>query len=111
MIYKPGRSNFVADALSRLKISVNHISETSTETASEGDSECTRTASEGTVIVSEIGNEDIESTASTTHSADQDASDLIPHMEVPINVDRWIGIITPYIQLQGKGRMIYFLTD
>lgn len=80
-------------------------------TISVSDSECTRTASEGTVIVSEIGNKDIESTASTTHSADQDASDLIPHMEVPINVDRWIGIITPYIQLQGKGRMIYFLTD
>lgn len=102
LIYKPGRSNFVADALSRLKISVNHISETSTETASEGDSECTRTASEGTVIVSEIGNEDIESTASTTHSADQDASDLIPHMEVPINVFRNQIIIQNGPELQSN---------
>lgn len=79
LIYKPGRSNFVADALSRLKTSVNHISDASTETASEGDSQVTKTASE-------IGDDDVESTGSTVHSAIQDASDLIPHVEVPINV-------------------------
>lgn len=95
LIYKPGRSNFVADALSRLKSSVYHISELSTDTASEGDSQVTRTASEIndnnseiTRTASEIGNDDTSSMGSTVHSASQDASDLIPHMEVPINVYR-----------------------
>ena len=77
MIYKPGKSNLVADALSRLKTSVNYLSEVSTETASEGEdieqkSETTETASEG----------------ATMHSADQDSTDLIPHVEAPSNVFR-----------------------
>lgn len=62
LIYKPGRSNYVAIALSRLKTSVNHVSEGSTITASKGDSQVTRTASEGR-------DDDISSTGSTIHSA------------------------------------------
>lgn len=52
LIYTPGKSNSVADALSRLKTAVNHLSDTGTETASEvqvnSPSEgATDTASEG----------------------------------------------------------------
>jgi len=76
LIYKPGKSNFVADALSRLKTQViNNItnSGSSTDTASEG---ATR------------GSETDTASECTMHSADQDSSDLIPHVEVPINVFR-----------------------
>lgn len=95
LIYKPGRSNYVADALSRLKTSVYHISDMSTDTASEGNSQTTRTASEGnennsqvTDTASETMDYDEQSMISTVHSASNDASDLIPHVEVPINVFR-----------------------
>ncbi|GBP10966.1 Retrovirus-related Pol polyprotein from transposon opus [Eumeta japonica] len=62
LIYKPGRSNFVADALSRLKTSLNHISDASTISASESDSQDTRT-------VSETRDDDKLLTSSTVHSA------------------------------------------
>jgi len=63
LIYKPGKSNVVADALSRITSNVNHISSDS-----------------ATVSATE--------SMATVHSALQDASDLIPHVEVPINVFR-----------------------
>lgn len=80
LFYKPGRINSVADALSRLQTSINHLSGSTTETASECCSEATRTASEGKLP------DDVASTSDTMHSADQDSSDLIPHVEAPINV-------------------------
>lgn len=109
LIYKPGRSNYVADALSRLRTSVNHISDESTVTASEVDSQATRTASEAdgndsqiTRTASETREDDVFSTGSTIHSATQDASDLIPHMEVPINVFKNQIIIKIGIELQSS---------
>lgn len=54
MVYKPGKSNLVADALSRIPTQVYHL---------------------------------VSDTA-TVHSAFQDASQLIPHVENPINVYR-----------------------
>lgn len=98
MIYKPGKSNYVADALSRLKVISNHLYSSTTDTASEGrllDSEDTRTASEGNVsaasdteTASEGRRDDDLSSDATIHSADQDSTDLIPHVEAPINVFR-----------------------
>lgn len=65
LIYKPGKTNVVADALSRLKTEVNAL----TDSIVAHPPSDTDTASEGTM-----------------HSAEEDSSDLIPHVEVPINV-------------------------
>lgn len=82
LIYKPGKSNHVADALSRLKTMSNHLYHSSTDTASEG----MAMSLDETLTASEGREDDDFSSAATIHSAEQDASDLIPHVEVPINV-------------------------
>ena len=77
LIYKPGKSD-VADALSRLETNSNQIFQISDEetiTASEVGSE-TITADEGCQNQSD----------NTIHSAQQDASDLLDHVDIPINV-------------------------
>lgn len=95
LIYTPGKSNFVADALSRLETEVNHLSDTSSETAGEAQSNSptggvTDTATEGSQTgTAEEGLCEVSgSDTATAHSADQDNSDLIPHVEAPINVFR-----------------------
>ncbi|KAI8114685.1 Retrovirus-related Pol polyprotein from transposon opus [Lucilia cuprina] len=83
LIYKPGKSNVVADALSRLRTTINMLNSSDTDTASEGNSH-TITANErnsDTITASEV-----ESSGTTMHSAEQDATDLIPHVEAPLNV-------------------------
>lgn len=78
LVYKPGKSNVVADALSRLEANRNQIymlTDEGTITASETGSE-TVTADEGKS----------EQSDNTVHSAQQDSSDLIHHVEVPLNV-------------------------
>lgn len=103
LIYTPGKSNFVADALSRLPTQVNNLSSSgssssrtktadidiSTETAYEGRSDVTdniltATADEG---LRELSLSETEESC-TMHSANQDSTDLIPHVEVPLNVFR-----------------------
>lgn len=69
IVYKPGITNKVADALSRLKLEVNALSSSSDE---------------------------------TIHSADEDATQLIPHCEAPINVFKNQLIIT-----EGNGVYAY----
>lgn len=97
LIYTPGKSNFVADALSRLRTEVNHLSSTGSSSRTETASASTDTADEG---LSVMGNATETDTAEeglceesndnedscTMHSAEQDSSDLIPHVEAPINV-------------------------
>lgn len=109
LFYRPGRTNFVADALSRLKTNLNYTSDASTISAEEGDSQATRTATEigendsnRTETASETREDDRISIVSTAHSASQDASDLIPHMEVPINVFRNQIIIKNGPELQSN---------
>jgi len=63
LIYKPGKSNVVADALSRITSNVNYLN---ADTASTSTTD----------------------SVATVHSALQDASDLIPHVEAPFNVFR-----------------------
>jgi len=65
LFYKPGKSNIVADALPRISSYMNHLG-SDTATASEADAD----------------------SVATIHSALEDASNLIPHVEVPINVYR-----------------------
>lgn len=112
LFYKPGRTNFVADALSRLKTNLNYTSDGSTITASEGDSQATQTATEidATQTASETRDDDKISIISTAHSASQDASDLIPHMEVPLNVFRRQIIIKngPELQLSEEPHKHFF---
>jgi len=62
-LYKPGKANIVADGLSRVASYVNHLG-SDTDTAFESDS------------------------IATVHSALQNASCLIPHVETPINAYR-----------------------
>lgn len=122
LIYKPGKSNLVADALSRLKIQTNHLPDSAhaetthsskrvpngsaTETASERNSSTeTARGSQGSNSSTEIGTEDDGSTdtaSETVHSAAQDSSDLIPHVEAPLNVFR-----NQIIIKVGKGLEIY----
>jgi transposase InsO family protein len=73
LIYKPGKQNVVADALSRLKIEeINSNSQSSVE-----------------VEPSEVGNEsDSESDGMTIHSADTSDDYYIPYTEKPINTFR-----------------------
>ena len=71
----------MADALSRLGSNLNQInapSEDETLTASEIGS--------GTVTADEGLERESQQSDATIHSAEQDNSDLIPHVEVPLNV-------------------------
>lgn len=112
LIYKPGKSNYVADALSRLKTVSNHLYHSSTDTASEGmamNSYETSTASEGRE------DDDLSSTE-TVHSAEQDASELIPHVEVPINVFRrqiiiGIGLDVTAMEEPHRGYTRHFISS
>lgn len=89
LIYTPGKSNVVADALSRLPCQANHLTlanrESDTETASEGDSDRSRTLTAGRDSGTRTRT---ASEGDTVHSAEQDASDLIMHVEAPLNVFR-----------------------
>lgn len=102
LIYTPGKSNSVADALSRLPTEVNHLTDsssfssqtdtanekqtdTSTDTADERQSVSTNEAETGTADEG-LCERSFDEDTGTMHSAEQDSSDLIPHVEAPINV-------------------------
>lgn len=63
LIYKPGKSNVVADALSRI---VSHVNYLGSDTATGSDTDSVQ----------------------TIHSALHDVSHYLPHVEVPINIFR-----------------------
>lgn len=106
LIYKPGKSNLVADALSRLKTQVNHLPSSAqaetvqsskrahygstTETASNSSTDTVTNLSESDSLTETASESDGSTNTAdeTVHSAVQDASDLIPHVEAPLNVFR-----------------------
>ena len=67
----------MAYALSRLRTDANHLYHSTTDTASEG----IEIDSDGTITASEGRDDDELSSGATAHSAERDASDLIPHVE------------------------------
>ncbi|CAD7003168.1 unnamed protein product [Ceratitis capitata] len=79
----PGKINVVADALSRLKTEVYALTDSVVAQPS--------LASEGNPMgnpADVAGSETDTATECTMHSAEQDNSDLIPHVEASINVFR-----------------------